>query len=199
MRLFAPIAALLALFAWIPPAHAEVFHDGEVLRAGKFRLGFEPQITFGPERTPGEPFIGFTRFGFGIGKSADMEFTAGFFEDDTYFGLDVQFQMLRDGEGYPALSFTAGAHFWYNDGNVNRGFPGLDGSVILSEDIRDIVVLFMGIDTNVEFRTNRVEVPIRAVLGADIEMSRHLHLLFEVGYGLLDSPHHISGGPAILF
>ena len=122
------VIGLSALVFITPEARAEVFHTAEVLDGGKFRLAFEPQLMFGPDRPGGDSFIGYARLGFGIGAEADMEITGGFFRPATYLGVDIEFQLLRDGHGYPALSVTGGAHFWFDSSFPNSGYPGLDGA-----------------------------------------------------------------------
>src|SRR5690349_20527538 len=107
------VAVAAALLVSLPrTSHAEVFHDGEVLQAGEIELGFEGEFLFNDESKELEnEALVYGHFGFGIGNKLDLAGKLSFFSEDTLFGGDLQYGPLEDGEGYPALSFYAGAHF----------------------------------------------------------------------------------------
>ena len=206
MRRPAVVPLLVALLLLPTLARAEVFHDGEALGAGDFELGFEGEFLFNPavKDLENETLV-YGHFGFGIGQNIDLAGKMSFFSDDTYFGGDIQYGPLDDGEGYPAFSVYAGGHFVdLPDKKADADFWGLDGGITLSETILDHV-FYAGydIDVNIHPEDDRPRIDQRVVGGARIIVSPHLSFYVEAGWAPRSrdetTRHYISGGPKLFF
>ena len=202
-RVVAAVVALGALLAspWIPAARAEVFHDAEVLDPGNFSLGAEGEMLF----DPGTNYLLYAHLGVGLGANADLGLKVSFFDDRTYFGGDLQYGLLGDGDGYPALSIWGGGH-WIDvpDDRARTDFFGLDGGVVASEDVDDYVI-YLGYDVDVDFLPD-LDRPLfqqRIFVGGRIVVSEHLSFFVEGGYGLKNrlepTRHYLSVGPTLYF
>lgn len=205
-RLAVVVGTLLAATSFPGSARAEVFHDGEVLTAGEFELGFEGEFLFNPavKELENEALV-YGHFGFGIGNKIDVAGRMSFFSDDTLFGGDVQYGPLDDGEGHPALSLYAGGHFFdVPEKKEQADFWGLDFGLTLSEDIAD-QVFYIGYDVDVNFlpENDRPTFDQRVIGGARIVMSQHLSIFVEAGWAPRSrdetTRHYIAGGPKLFF
>lgn len=198
--LAAPFLATVLLFP-LRDARAEVFHDGQVLAPGDFALGFEGESQF----EPGTNNLVFAHLGVGLPQNIDLGLKVSFFDRATYFGADVQYGLLDDGEGFPALSVKGGGH-WYDYPEKTRqaDFFGFDGAAIMSEDIRQVTG-FIGYDVDVDFPPGYGRPLYRqhVVVGVRLNVSEHLSFFVEGGYGLKNrtdpTRHYISGGPTLFF
>ncbi len=201
MRRSVLIVAFAASALRSPSSRAEVFHDGEVLEGGTFSLGFEGEALF----NPGTDTVVYGHLGAGIGKNIDLGFRVGFFQPTTYFGGDVQYGLLPDGEGYPALAVATGLHWIETPKGVDRRSSiGLDGGLVISEQIRNNTY-YAGYDLDVDWdpELKRNVFRQRAILGVRIVMSEHLSFLIEGGYAFKDRDrslrNYVSGGPTLYF
>lgn len=197
----AVLAGALLAVAFSPEARAEVFHDAQVLEAGNFSLGAEGEVLF----DPGTNYLLFAHFGVGLGANADLGLKVSFFDDRTYFGGDLQYGLLDDGDGHPALSVWAGGH-WIDvpDKRERTDFFGLDAGVVASEDIENYVI-YLGYDLDVDFLPD-LDRPLfqqRLFGGVRIVVSEHLSFYAEGGYGLKNrlepTRHYLSAGPTLFF
>ncbi len=201
-------AAVLAVVLLAAPvsARGEVFHDGQVLEPGTFSLGFEGEAQF----DPGTNYLTFAHLGIGLPGNIDVGGKVSFFDTQrTYFGGDVQWGLLDDGDGYPALSFFAGGHFIdVSEKRTQADYWGVDGGVTISETIAEMPVYF-GYDLDVDFPPDEAR-PIfsqRVYGGVRLVVSEHLSFLIEGGWGLRDdrrvgsqeTRHYVSGGPTLYF
>lgn len=194
------------LLALSSTARAEVFHDGQVMQPGTFSLGFEGEAQF----DPGTNILTYAHLGIGLPSSIDFGAKVSFFDSQrTYFGGDVQWGLLDDGDGYPALSFYAGAHFVdLSEKQETADYWGLDGGVTISETVQDMPIYF-GYDIDVNFPPEEAR-PFyyqRVYGGIRIVISEHLSFFIEGGLGLDDdrrragqaTRNYISGGPTLYF
>lgn len=184
-----------------PHAHAEVFHDAQVLAPGTFSLGFEGESEF----EPGWNNLVYAHLGVGLPGNLDLGMKVSFFDQATYFGADVQYGVLDDGEGFPALSIKAGGHWLdYPEKTKQADFFGFDGTVVMSEDFAQVVA-FIGYDVDADFPPGygRALFAQHVFGGAHINVSEHLAFFVEGGYGLKNrttpTRHYISGGPTLYF
>lgn len=188
------------------PASAEVFHESQALEPGNFMLGFEGEVGVDPRARGTKDhvdYLSYAHFGAGIGENTDLGFKVSFFDPTTYFGGDVQWMLLPNGEGYPGLSVNAGGH-WKARPKPKKDYGGLDGTLTISETIKDQVI-FGGYDIDYDFvpELNR-PVPIQHMfLGLRIVVSEHLSFFVEGGYGIQNRSvplyHYVSGGPTLFF
>jgi hypothetical protein len=173
------ITFFLVLICLATTLNAQVFGTAGTLSPGKFALGINPVFY-------GDNLGLYLRGGVGITHGIDMELKYGFFENEGYFGADLEWKLLS---GKPSLSLVTGAHHW--------GEMGLDLGLNLSFPINRNVNIFTGIDSDIYFDPNKgfVWLPI----GVEIYLRRNMSLIFE---GDIPLNHHdgiFGGGLAFYF
>lgn len=190
------------------PASAEVFHDAEVKPPGAFEVGFEGQFEFDPG-TEGRVF---GHAGVGIYERMEIHAKAGLLNRETnYFGGELRYGAIENGDGYPALMAYAGGHWIDVRKRAYKDFGGLDGGLTLSETIYD-QSFYVGYDVDADFvpEFKRILFHQHILGGVKIPISDHLSFFVEGGYGVptnssLDLPaylktrSYISGGAALYF
>lgn len=201
----APGVALLAavvLLGMLPAtASAEVFHDGEVAEPGQFRLGFEGQLEF----DPGTEQRVYLHGGVGLFNGGEFAVKVGLLNRDyNYFGGELHYGLLPNGDGYPALMAYVGGHWIDRLRDNAKDFGGGDGGITISETIFE-QSWYAGYDVDGDYipELERIVFHQHIVAGVKIPVSEHLAFIVEGGYGIHTRPvetrDYVSGGAVLTF
>lgn len=158
------------------PARAEVFHTARTLKPGAFSLGFEPQVFLSNPPTSILNLHG----GAGLAQGIDLRLKLGLPLPGSYapaeFGGDVEFLLLPDGPGSPALSLAVGAH-----SEAWRAFE-LDFCFLVSKVLRRVEP-YGGIDADLSLPPYEAVKPyLRLVGGLNIHLAHVSELMLEIAF-----------------
>lgn len=159
-------------------ASAQVYNSAGTLRPGRFSLGVAP--IFFVDR--GDDIGLFLHGGVGITRSMDLSLKFRLNNNDTYFGGDLEFALLK---GIPTISLAAGMHAYDKMGidmNFNLTFP-----------IRRIASLYGCLDLDVEFNDHDIYFPLWGVIGFEVMARRHLGILMEIDIGITERAPNMFG------
>jgi hypothetical protein len=182
-------SVLVFLLFFFGISHAEVFQS-HIPKSGRFSLGVEPEIIV----EGNTDFSLFLHAGFGLGHGYGAHFKVGFgqsaYNDDpVYIGGMIDFQLLRDGKGYPGIYFSLGAN--------SLGKVSINDHLIVHNNFGQ-VTLYGGLDDAIRIFNNAgstdVSFPIELIMGAEIDVTRPFHFLAEGGIDLHRSASFISLG-----
>ena len=110
----------LTVFLFPFVARGEVFHDAEVHAPGTFEVSIEGQDEFVEGNSnPGSDHHVIGHAGVVIFDRTEVHAKAAILNRDfNYFGGEIRYGALPNGDGYPALMVYAGAH-WIDRGSIN--------------------------------------------------------------------------------
>ena len=201
-----PAVLLAAAFAGavLPrPARAEVFHDAEVKQPGNFEISFEGQAEFDPETKPDHRV--YARAGVGLFDRTELDAKLGTLNPSAnYFGAEVRYGAIENGDGYPALMPYLGAHWIDRRRRSEKDYGGVDAGLTISETIFE-QSWYAGYDVDADFipELTRILFTQRIYAGVKIPMSEHLSFFVEGGYGIRNAirvpRNYLSGGVALFF
>lgn len=152
-------------------ASAQVHNSAGTLRPGRFSLGIAP--IFFVDR--GNDIGLFLHGGIGITRNMDLSLKFRLNDNDTYFGGDLEFALLK---GMPSLSLATGMHA--------HDKVGIDMNLNLTFPIRRIVSFYGCLDMDVEFKDHDTYVPLWGVIGFEVMARRQLGILMEIDIGITD-------------
>ncbi len=171
------IVAFIMLFSLT--SSGQIYNTAQKLKDGAFHLGIAPILLVNGDVSPGLYFLG----GVGITHSLDLYINGRFANNDrSYFGVDLQWALLQSS---PYLSLITGAHVGHN--------LGLDATLDLTFPLGNTVVLYGGLDMDIEFPDNDITVPAWLFFGPRIYIRRNTALFMEVDLGLTDITPSIFG------
>ncbi len=159
-------------------ASAQVHNSAGTLRPGRFSLGIAP--IFFVDR--GSDVGLFLHGGVGIARNMDLSLKFRLNNNDTYFGGDLEFALLK---GMPTLSLAAGMHA-YNK-------MGIDVTFNLTFPIRKIASLYGCLDLDVEFNDHDTNLPLWGVIGFEVMARRQLGILMEIDIGITERAPNMFG------
>jgi len=158
--------------------NAQVQNSAGTLRPGRFSLGIAPLLF-----VDGGDDIGlYLHGGVGITRNMDLSLKFRLNNNDTYFGGDLEFALLK---GIPTLSLAAGMHA-YNK-------MGIDMTFNLTFPIRRIASLYGCLDLDVEFNDHDTYFPLWGVIGFEVMARRHLGILMEIDVGITKWAYNMFG------
>jgi hypothetical protein len=176
------LLAAMVLFAGV--VSAQVLTDASAVKAGKFAIEFAPvyypsNLTF------------FTSGTVGISRISDIRVTAGFPQSGTYFGISNKWNLARSYG--PEFSISYGAH--------KRGsLFGADGTLNLSFKLSMTARLYVGIDSDWDFKSGTTINPIWGYAGITDEISETVDYFLEAEPAINSAAYHIySVGIRIAF
>jgi hypothetical protein len=193
----------LAVAAVSRPAGAEVFHDAEVKQPGNFEIGVEPQFEFDTETKPDHRV--YLRAGVGLFDRVELDAKVGLLNQYTnYFGGELRYGAIENGDGYPALMIYAGAHWIDRRPRAAKDFGGADGGITISETIWE-QSFYAGYDVDADYipELERLVFTQRIYAGVKMPVSEHLSFFIEGAYGIRNTirvpRNYVSGGVALFF
>jgi hypothetical protein len=161
---------------------SQVFNTASTLKPLKFSLGLEPCVL--------ENNFGlFLHGGVGIKSGIDFAMKYGILEGSDYFGADLEWRLL--GGGKPNVSLVTGGHTLW-------GVFGLDLGLNLSFPITKGVGLYTGLDTDVNFPPDDVDLDAWIPVGVEISMRNSMSFILEAEIPL-DGYFVFGGGIAFYF
>jgi len=180
MRKLTISAIVASVMLFSATSYAQVYNTAQKLREGAVRLCFAPLLLVqGGNVDPGFYALG----GFGVTKDLDLYFNARLASNDrSYFGADLQWALIRDN---PALSLSTGAHV--------SDHLGIDGTLDLAFPVGNTVVLYGGLDVNIEFAGGETFVPAWLFFGPRVQIRRNTTLFMEIDLGITDVAPSIFG------
>ena len=157
---------------------AQVYNTAQKLKISAFHLGIAPILMVDGDVSPGIFLLG----GVGITHSLDLYINGRFAENDPYFGVDLQWALLKSA---PFLSLITGAHVGQN--------LSVDATIDLTFPVGNTVVVYGGLDVNIEFPHNEVVVPAWLFFGPRIYIRKSVALFMEVDLGITQYAPSIFG------
>jgi hypothetical protein len=160
-------------------SHAQVYNTAQKLKSGTFRLCVAPlALVSGGDVDPGIYVLG----GIGVTGMMDLYFSTRVANDYTNFGVGMQWALVK---GAPALSLTTGAH-------LGPGI-GIDGTFDMTFPAGGSVVLYGGLDLDIDFNHSNMVVPAWLFLGPRVQIKRNATLYLEVDIGMTREAPDILG------
>jgi hypothetical protein len=180
MRKLTVSAVVAGVMLFSAASHAQVYNTAQKLREGAFRLCFAPLLLVeGGSSDLGLYALG----GFGVTNFMDLYFNTRIASNNrSNFGADLQWVLVR---GTPALSLSTGAHV--------SDHLGIDGTLDCTFPVSSTVVLYGGLDMDIEFINSETTVPAWVFLGPRIQIRRNTTLFMEVDLGVTDYAPSIFG------
>jgi hypothetical protein len=164
----------------------QVYNTGQTLRAGSFSVTAAP-IAFIDGGRP-DPGL-YTMLGIGLPARLDLSINARLARGRSLFGVDMEWGILT---GLPSLSLTTGFHGFR--------YAGIDAALNLTFPIRRVAAIYMGVDSDIDFRGDDVDIPVYAFGGVEVSLRRHVKVLMEIDVGVTEGAPHIIGlGFALIF
>lgn len=171
------VAACVMIFS--ATSHAQVYNTAQKLRDGSFRIGIAPILLVDGDVSPGLYALG----GFSATKDMDLYFNTRLATNSrSYLGVDMQWSLVRSN---PALSLTTGAHV--------SDHIGIDGTLDLAFPVGRTVVLYGGLDMDIEFANGATAVPAWLFFGPRIFIHRNTALFMEIDLAVTDAAPSIFG------
>ena len=171
---------IFCLVTFLSTTNSQVFNTATTLKKGGFAIGIEPAFIM-----DGDEFFLFLHGGYGIKKGLDMSLKFGLGGGDTYVGGDLEFALRKN------ISLAVGAHSW----NVF----GLDGTLLFNIPIKSDIKLVTGLDMNVDFPDDDVNLPLWIPIGLEVGLSGRAKLMFEVEIAITQDASHMFGGGVNFF
>ena len=169
------------LYSFFSTVNAQIFNTSGTLKPGKFSAGFEPGVYVNGGTSPNL----FLYAGAGIVNGLDFGLKLGLFENDVYFGGDIEFALGK------MFSISAGSHSW--------GDFALDATGLITFQLGKAVDLYTGLDMDVIF-ANDALIPLWIPIGIEVPLKSYMLFLFESEINVTDvGSHYIGGGLNFLF
>lgn len=179
MRRITVSAVVAAIMLFSIASHAQVYNTAQKLREGTFRLCIAPILLVDGGVSPGIYALG----GASITHEIDLYGNVRLANNGrSFLGIDLQWALAR---GTPALSLTTGAHVSDN--------IGLDGTLDLAFPVGRTVVIYGGLDADIDFTTGATTVPAWFFFGPRISLHRNTALFMEIDLGMTESAPSIFG------
>ena len=171
---------------------AQVFNTGQTLKKGVLALGVQPAVHVNGGVNGA---IVYAHAGFGLTSGIDISAKAGVGRLNTYYvGGDIEFALARH------MSIALGGH--------KSGDYGVDGTFLFDIPIKNKVVIYSGVDSDVNFGTKinnsgdevaDLDVLVWVPIGLEIKISKSIHFLAESSIGVTSDSYHIIGGGIMLY
>jgi hypothetical protein len=150
-----------------------------VLKKGKSSAGFNAALHVLEEKDETYYFL---YFGYGLGISMDLNAKVGLVGETAYIGIDLEYELTR--RYHPvSCSMVVGVHQFVD--------LGLDATLNLSIPMSRNSSIYLGCDTDVEFKDPETITPFWFFLGAELGISRKAGLFLEAENGLNDTAYGI--------
>ncbi len=181
------LLSVLASFGCEFQAQAEAFHTARTLKPRAFSIGIEPEFVL---QNPVGVELNF-HGGMGLVSGLDLGVTYRLPLPNSNLpqslGLDLEVELVNDTHLSPALSLTLGGHAT----DWNRYW--LDGTLMISKVFRRLEP-FAALDCDVSLPPYDVYAAMRLIGGLSIRLSRVTEVIVEGGWGVRNSPSHVSFG-----
>ena len=178
-------------------AQSVLMNSAETINQGNLKLGIFPTVLIG--KNGGDSVWGVAgRFGYGLTRSIDIEAKAGFFKGIKYYGVDIEFWLLK-GQDINA-SATVGGHLIDYSGGGNSS--GIDTSLLVSTTPARNLEIYGGLMLAFESVKNSDSnyTRVHLVPGIEYRLNADLDFLAEFGIGLnSNSSNYASVGLAFYF
>jgi hypothetical protein len=175
------VSTVIALGLLLPTAsHAQVYNTAQKMKNGVFRFCIAPLILVeNGDADPGMYLLG----GVGLTRTLDLYLSTRVANRDrSNFGVGLQWAIVK---GIPALSLTTGGHVGPD--------IGIDGTFDLSFSLGNSVVLYGGLDMDVDFHDNGTVVPAWIFIGPKVQIRRNTTLYLEIDIGMTEATPSILG------
>lgn len=163
-----------------------LMNSAETINQGNIKLAIFPTVLFGKDGSDSVWGVA-GRAGYGLTPRFDIEAKVGFFKDLKYFGVDVEYWLVKGGN--INVSAALGGHLTDSTGGADTS--GIDTALLAStKPARNLEIyggLKLAFDSvkNSDFNYTRVHI----VPGIEYRISDDLDFLAEVGIGLNDNSH----------
>jgi hypothetical protein len=180
MRKFIASSVIASVLLLSGASHAQVYNTAQKLKQGTFRLCVAPLVLVNSgDAYPGMYVLG----GVGVTSAMDLYVSTRVASNDrSNFGIGFQWALIK---GTPALSLTTGGHIGPN--------IGIDGTFDAAFSIGNSVVLYGGLDMDVDFKPGETTVPAWLFIGPRIQIRRNTTLFLEVDVGVPQETPSILG------
>jgi hypothetical protein len=178
-RIVLSVMACFMLFS--SASHAQVYNTAQKLKTGAFRFCVAPLLLVDNSNTdPGIYMLG----GTGVTNVIDLYLSTRLASNNrSNFGIYLQWALIK---GTPALSLSTGGHVGPN--------IGLDGTLDIAVPLgNSSVVVYGGLDMDVDFNHNETAVPAWVFIGPRIQIRRNTTLFLEVDIGMTQEAGSILG------
>jgi hypothetical protein len=185
--------AALVFATFVPEAHAEYADTTGSLAPGSLSLAAE----FQADMYEGTPFLLNIHESVGLASGLDLFLRQGLGLSDQgfYFGGGIKWTLL----GASSRHSRPGVAAWFGGhGRTRGGGGGADATIAVDYPFRRLRP-YLGLDANLEFRSNDVEFLLGLFGGVRISIVQNIAWFVEGGLGILGNPrpHFISTGPRI--
>ncbi len=166
-------------------SNAQVFGTAGTLSKGKFNFGVLPTIL---DANGNNDFVMFMQGGYGLRSGIDLGLKLGVFGEETYFGGDVEFVLMKN------LSLAGGFHTY--------GDFGLDVTGLYTFPLTNSARLSTGLDMDMVFADSQTLVPFWIPINIEVDIKKNVVFIFEaeIDTKLFDESYNlIAGGVQFYF
>ncbi len=179
---------IMLLFCSI--SNAQIFSTANLLQNKRVAFSINPVLKTGIVEDDAGMYL---HGDLGIGSAMQLGAQLGLGFDETYIGLMVKKSLNRK---FPNMSFSGGIHSF--------GDIGLDFALSISGPMNRLVVLYSGLDLDIDFSENRrKESETRFLswffLGTEVAVGRNMTFLFEAEIGIADEAYNLFGSGLKLY
>jgi hypothetical protein len=180
MRKIIVSSAIGCVMLFSAASHGQVYNTAQKLKTGTFRLCFAPLlIDNNSDINAGLYVLG----GVGVTRIMDLYLHTRIAGNDlANFGVDLQWAILK---GTPALSLSTGAHVGPD--------IGIDGTLDMAFPVGNSVVVYGGLDVDLDFVPNDIKIPLWVFIGPRVQIRRNTTLFLEVDIGATRDTPSILG------
>jgi hypothetical protein len=162
-------------------AQGVVMNSAETIKVKNFKFAVFPTMLFSKNGSDSEFGVA-GRFGFGFTPRLDIEAKAAFFDGLTYFGVDVEYWLIKERKFN--ASIAVGGHMTKSD--VGPDSSGIDTTFLISTKPANKLEIYGGLKLafdsykNIDWNYTLAHV----VPGIEYRISRDLDFVAEVGIAL---------------
>jgi hypothetical protein len=180
MRKVIVSSVIASVFLLSVTSHAQVYNTAQKLKSGTFRLCVAPLlIDDHSDINAGLYVLG----GVGVTRIMDIYLHTRVAGDDlANFGADLQWALIK---GSPSLSLSTGAHVGPD--------IGIDGTLDMAFPVGNSVVLYCGLDVDIDFAQDVILAPAWVFIGPRVQIRRNTTLFMEVDIGMTRDTPSILG------
>ena len=174
------IVFLFFLVFTLNSVYSQVFNTGRMLKTGTFSAGINPVIRGNGQ---GRDIVINLHGGYGLGKQVSLLARYAVFEGADYLGAGFEWQLKHT--RFMDISMIAGAHMRYD--------IGLDGSLCISFPVTRELILFTGLDIDLEFGGEMGHYTWLP-LGAEVYWRNRASIILEADLPMSEWAWNIFGG-----
>lgn len=139
---------------------AQLYNTAGVMKKKDFSIGVHPTLW-------NNNFVLFANAGIGLGSGIDLGIRYGIFDGTDYLGADFEWAVIPK-----PVQLSAGAGLHYT------GIVGIDGNLVFSFPIQNVVEVYTGLDANLEF-ANDIFLLVWVPIGLEAFINNRFSLMIE--------------------